>query len=345
MDFQNVFYDLFGRIAFKCTGYTEQHINLVRRQEDVAIMHNIESLFGADADRFIGMIDELALAKTKARYSFVVNDDYNRLCQEDLGRGMQIYWNEILARAHLTAIVAILRSRHWINAVDAARVGKNLLSFASAFRGLIESAADTSSALGSIPGTLVRDSALISRALSGQSENQIVISNEIEDGLIHFSYARHLTKTERTTVPPSHEAKKVRDYIEVLEKGQVHQVIACYQSLCDLTHPGASSVWMWLTSENGTDIELQAGQDESIIADYLENYRETFLQLLMFAFNPALVTLNVLNYFPLRALHTSKLLKWDLSSIPLWQICRSTLTGATPFARAALQSVKPGHGM
>ncbi len=295
-------------------------------------MHDTESLFGVDADRFIRMIDELALTKTKARYSFVANDEYLRVCREDLGRGMQIYWNEILARAHLTATVAILRSRHWINAVTAARDGNNLLSFAAAFRGLIESAADASSALESIPGTLARDFALINCALSGQSENQFVISSEIEDGLIHFSHARHLKKAERTTAPHSHEAKKVRDYIEVLEKGQVNQVIDCYQSLCDLTHPGASSVWMWLTSENGTDIDLQAGQDETAIAFYLEKYRETFLQLLMFAFNPALVTLNVLNYFPLRAFHTSKLLKWDLSGIPLWQKYQSALAGISPLA-------------
>lgn len=306
-------------------------------------MNDTASLFGDDADQFIRMIDELALAETKARYSFMTNDDFIHVVREDLSHGMQIYWNEILARAHLTATVAILRSRRWIDAVIAAKERKNLLSFAAAFRGLIESAADTSSALGSIPGTLARDRVQIDHALSGKAESQFGISSEMEDALIHFSHARHLTKAERTTAPRSHEAKKVRDYVEVLEKGHVHQVIACYQALCDLTHPGASSVWMWLTSENGTDIDLRTDQDESVISLHLAKYRETFLQLLMFAFNPALVTLSVLNYFPLRALHTPKLLSWDLSSIPLWQKCKSELAGVSPSARVALRSVKPQH--
>lgn len=306
-------------------------------------MHDITSLFGVDAARFIGMIDQLSLAKTKTRYSFMTDDDFARCLRDNPRLGVQRYWNELLARAHLTAIVAILRSRHWISAVVAAKEDKNLLSFAAALRGLIESAADTSSSLGSIPGTFAGDYAQINRALSGKIENQFVISKEIEDELIHFSHARHLTKAELTTAPRSHKAKKVRDYVEVLEKGQVHQVIACYQSLCDLTHPGASSVWMWLTSENDVDIELRPEQDESAIAFYLAEYRDTFLQLLMFSFNPALVTLNVLNYFPVRTLHTPKLLNWDLSGIPLWQKCQSELRDASPLAHTGLRSVKPGH--
>jgi hypothetical protein len=100
---------------------------------------------------------------------------------------------------------------------------------------------------------------------------------------------------------------------------------------------------MWLTSENGTEIDLRADQDQSVILQHLADYRETFMQLLMFAFNPALLTLSVLNYFPKRAFHTPKLLSWDLSSIPLWQKCQSELAGVSPYARMALRSVTPRY--
>lgn len=304
-------------------------------------MHGTKSLFGPDSARFIEIIDQLALAKSKASYSFMAIDDYERILREDSNRGMQVYWNEILARAHLTAVVAILRSRHWISAVVAATNDKNLLAFAAALRGLIESSADTHSALGGIAISLAENHVTISRALSGALGNQCFVSKEIEDALIHFKYARHLTKAEMATAPQSHKALQVRQYIERLEKGRVHQVIACYESLCDLTHPGTSSVWMWLTSENGVDLELNPNQDESTITYYLTEYRDTFSELLMFAFNPAVLTLNVLNYFPLRTFHTPPLLDWNLSGISLWQKCQGKLGNVLPLARKRLRSVKP----
>lgn len=298
-------------------------------------MHSAKSLFGSDSAQFIDIIDQLALAlaKKKAKYSFMVVDDYERILREDSDHGMQVYWSEIIARAHLTAVVAILRSRHWINAVVAATNDNNLLAFAAAFRGLIESSADTQNSLGGIAISLAENHVNISRALSGKIGNQCFVSKDIEDALIHFKYARHLTKTEMATAPETHKALQVRQYIEGLEKGQVHKVTACYKSLCDLTHPGASSVWMWIASENGVDLELNPNQDESEITYYLTEYRDTFSELFMFAFNSAVLVLNVLNYFPLKKFHTPTLLDWNLSGIPLWQKCQSKLGERLPLAR------------
>lgn len=296
-------------------------------------MHNTKSLFGSDSAQFIDIIDQLALAKSKAKYSFMALDDYKYILHEESDLGMQVYWSEIIARAHLTAVVAILRSRHWISAVVTATNDNNLLAFAAAFRGLIESSADTQSALGGIAVSLAENHVNISRALSGKLSNQWFVSKDIEDALIHFKYARHLTKSEMATAPQTHKALQVRQYIEGLEKGQVHNVTACYQSLCDLTHPGASSVWMWITSENGVDFELNPNQDESTIASYLTEYRDTFSELLMFAFNSAVITLNMLNYLPLKKYHMPNLLDWNLSGIPLWQKCQSKLGDCLPIAR------------
>lgn len=296
-------------------------------------MHNTKSLFGSDPAQFIEIIDQLALEKSKSQYSFMAADDYDRLLRKDSDLGMQVYWNEILARTHLTAVVAILRSRHWISAVVAATNDKNLLAFAAGLRGLIESSADTQSALGGIAFSLAENHVNIRQALSGKIGNHCFVSKEMEDSLIHFKYARHLTKAEMETAPQTHKALQVRQYMEGLEKGQVHKVTACYQSLCDLTHPGASSVWMWIASENGVDLELNPNQDEAAITFYLTEYRDTFSQLLMFAFNPAVLALNVLNYFPIKTFHTPALLDWNLSGIPLWRKCQTELGKYLPLAR------------
>lgn len=245
---------------------------------------------------------------------------------------MQIYWGEILERAHLTAVTGALRSRHWVSAVVAATEAENLLAFAAGFRGLLESAADTSTALGGIPGTLARDHTLVVRALSGELDSPLFIVTEIEDELIHFSYARHLSRSDHSTAPRSHKARHVRDYMNILERGQVTDVVACYRTLCDLTHPGAPSVWMWLEPVNELEIALSAHQDKSVISNFLKQYRTTLLELLMFAFNPAIVTLSVLNYFPIKKLHVPALLNWDLSRISLWRKCQDDLKGVRPQA-------------
>jgi hypothetical protein len=174
---------------------------------------------------------------------------------------------------------------------------------------------------------------------------QLFLAPALEDALIHYSYARHLTKPELQAAPPSHKALHVRDYIEVLEKGEVANVIACYRELCDLTHPGATSVWMWLWPISNVATELKARQDDRVIGYFLTEYRETFVGLLMFAFNPALTTLRVLNYFPLVALHTPTLENWNMSGIPLWRKCHDHLKGIEPKVRRQLKSVKPNHSL
>lgn len=295
-------------------------------------MSETESVFNQDAARFVEMIDRLGLAHSEIHYTIMASDEYKQIIKNDPAKGLQIYWYEILARAHLTALTGILRSRRWLSAVVSATRDKNLLAFVSAFRGLIESAADTSSALQVIPLKLAHCYSQIIAALSGKLDKTIFFSSEMEDALIHFSHARRLSKAEQKKAPPSHKARQVYKYRQILKEGQVTNVDECYSVLCDLTHPGASSVWMWLNSVDGIEITLSAHQDESIISRLLQQYRTMMVELLMFAFNPAIITLNILNYFPIKDLHTPELLNWNLSEIALWQKCQSELKGVHPQA-------------
>lgn len=295
-------------------------------------MSETESVLNQDATRFVEMIDGLGLANSETRYTIMASDEYEHIIKNDPTKGLQIYWYEILARAHLTALTGILRSRRWLSAVVSATRDKNLLAFVSAFRGLIESAADTSSAFQGIPLTLARFHPQIIAALSGEPNRTMSLSSEMENALIHFSHARRLSKAEQKKAPSSHAARQVREYMKILEKGQITGVDECYSALCDLTHPGASSVWMWLNSVDGIEITLSAHQDESIISHFLQQYRTMMTKLIMFAFNPAIITLNILNYFPLKELHTPELLNWNLSGITLWQKCQSELKGVYPQA-------------
>ena len=234
---------------------------------------------------------------------------------------MQIYWEEILSRSHLCSVTGILRTRHWVSAIACATRDKNLLSFAAAFRGLIESAADAAYSLRAVPLTLARQYSRIMDILSGESD-QFLISSDLERALIHFAHARHLSGSDAKIAPPHHKARHIRDYIDILEQGNVANVVQYYRAMCDLTHPGQPSVWMWLKHSQKKEIYLSTDQGESIILQYLKDSTPTIVELLMFGFNPSILTLRLLNFFPIQRLHTRQLNNWNLSSIPGWKQCQ-----------------------
>ena len=254
------------------------------------------------------------------------HEEYQDLMLRDLSEGMRVYWSETLQRAHLAAVTSMLRSRRWLSGMVHATTENNLLVFAAALRGLMESAADASTALISTPLTLVQNHPLITEALEGRATTGYS-SAELENELIHYSHARGIRGSERANAPQSHRARTVQKYLEIFGDQNADVVRQCYSDLCDLTHPGASSVVMWLASDGpaGVDFRLSTHQDKALIVELLRRYPTVPLELLMFAFNAPLIALNVLNYFPVEDLHSPKLLNWNLDGISGWVKCRREL--------------------
>ena len=275
---------------------------------------------------FIQLVDGLALNRLTTRYSFMDADEYANLLNRNVGDGMRVYWSETLARAHIASVTAILRSNRWLSAVLSSESDRNALAFAAGLRGLLESAADTTTALIGTPMTLAYYYPTIATALAGLASN-VATSPELEDELIHYSHGRYIRKSERADTPQPHIARFTHEYLTIFEKLKTNNVAECYRFLCDLTHPGASSVWMWLNPVNAKDSEftLSAEPDGGIIASFLERYEPVLLDVLMFAFNAPVLVLNTLNYFPLKGLHTIGLLSHDLDGIPAWKSCQREL--------------------
>ena len=115
----------------------------------------------------------------------------------------------------------------------------------------------------------------------------VTTCSELEDELIHYSHGRHIEKSERASTPQSHKARSVQEYLRVFENLNANGVAQSYRYLCDITHPGAPSVWMWLApmDTKGSEFVLSTDQDETIIESFLELYERVVLDVLMFAFN------------------------------------------------------------
>jgi hypothetical protein len=260
------------------------------------------------------------------KYVYFDNNEYLKLIIKNPSKASQIYWKEILDRAHLTALITILRNRKWIKGIYIGIENQNIFIFAACLRSLIESIADSMDALVFSSYEMSKVHTLIFQALSGQAGNFLYRNKPLEDKLIHFLYARKLTKEEHA--PDSHKAKKPSDYIKLFKDTEIGEIIKdLYFELCDIVHPGASSVFIFCHGKSH-EIQVDISQDKKIISSILEYYGKVLFSLFEYAFNPSLVTLGVLNYFNLPELHTRELLNIDLALIPIWKDIQQNLKNA-----------------
>lgn len=264
----------------------------------------------------ISALDSVLGGVGKHRYSFMPQAEFDSLVRADPPKANQIYWLEILYRAHFSALTALVRTSRWIRGVLAAYREPNLLSFAASYRGLIEAAADTQDAFGLAAPTIAEYFGNIRIAVEGRA-TAFHIVDRLEDTLIHFMHARRLRKGE--TAPPSHKTKDTRDYLAVLKRGCGDEVLTCYAELCNLTHPAGPSVLAFARQHDGGSlIEYWPAADRTRISDFCSRHQTVALEILMFGINNALVMLKLLNRFSHHAIRTPVMEQVDLSQIPAW---------------------------
>src|SRR5262245_53834146 len=116
---------------------------------------------------YLGVIDDLIAHLQRPPYAFMDLSEFKRTHRASIAQGNNIYWTEMLARVHLTAVTALKRSRKWVDGIETALESNNLLLFAAAIRGFIESAADATDGLLSTPAVLVEQYSKIRQALQG----------------------------------------------------------------------------------------------------------------------------------------------------------------------------------
>src|SRR5688572_17463414 len=113
-----------------------------------------ETLFGEDAVTWIPPLQRVTSSLDGYRYSFVAEKQYASILAQDVPRGMEIYWREILYRAHLAAGTSLLRFDRWISGVRSAYESSNAFAYAACLRAALESAADSFDGLKAVPISL-----------------------------------------------------------------------------------------------------------------------------------------------------------------------------------------------
>ena len=186
------------------------------------------------------------------RYSFRALAEFGALIERDVPAAMAVYWKELLNRAHWAASGSLIRTHRWLSGLFDAFIQENLIAFCAMFRGLIESCADTAYSLGPVAPTLASSRQTIDRALRRELRTNTV-AEDIESRLIHFTFARKPRNGE--AIPKLHSVETITRYLSVLE-GEQPSVRRLYAELCDVVHPGASSIVGFSESTNDDASEV-----------------------------------------------------------------------------------------
>src|SRR5437879_264676 len=111
-------------------------------------------IFGMAVTRQLAALERITPQLMGFSYEFRPVDEFTDLIKVDIPEAMRIYWREMLFRVHWAASVGLVRISRWASGIVSGYEGENLLLFAAASRGFVESAADSHDAMKWVAGTL-----------------------------------------------------------------------------------------------------------------------------------------------------------------------------------------------
>ena len=276
----------------------------------------------------IPLIRDLVSRLEPFTYYFMPDDAFLELLQEatDPYESQSIYCSEILQRAHLAAIVSLVRADRWLNGVIHGFVTENLFVFAAALRGFLESSADTHYVLAPVPRDFSEKAEMLQKCLTKIPRTELYLFPELEDRLIHFSHGRKIGKSEHA--PESHRAKTMRYYIDYLQEHGDAGLHDFYSEMCEITHPAADSVLCMLDTTDGSNIQFNKNFDGVYMLHLLTRYRASTDWLFAQCISPALMTLGLIIMMNLPELKTEALDRIDLKKVGKWIEFRDKVASA-----------------
>jgi hypothetical protein len=154
---------------------------------------------------------------------------------------------------------------------------------------------------------------------------------ELEDELIHFTHARHVTRKEQ--VDESHHAKQTNKYLDSLVEAGVKGVTDCYRTLCDVTHPGIGSVRCYADvyrTKTSAGYRLRQDPDADLIADFCKQSQDISRRIAHLSILPPVMTLLILNEFGVKEIKTLGLVELGLTTHPAWKPFATRLADVSP---------------
>ncbi len=273
------------------------------------------------------------------KYVYTIHDNeyFADTISSDATELQKVYWEEILQRAHWAGLSSLIRNLQWIKGTAKAIEDNNLLSFSANLRCLIESSGDNLLSLLNVPNTLADNFENITKCISGKVEEKTMYaSRELEEILIHFSYARKISEEEKTAngkMPKYQNAKPASEYLKRLDsKVDNGPISELYSILCQFAHPAAHSVhYLFQMSFDNNKYEFKYSQnaDKYYIERILNGYNEEIIKSLQYGFNQGITTLKTLNFFEYELTKTPYLDTIDLGEMKAWTDIKNKMATLT----------------
>lgn len=259
-------------------------------------------------------------------YKYIPDEDFRKISSTE---EMQlIYWSEIVQRIHVCGATSIKRVKKWYDASQIAYQAKNYYAFCSAIRGLVEACCDTFYTVHRIINPICSAFAAIEVALNGKAKKALLCES-LEDDLIHYIFARKLTKAEKDNVPTSHYVKPVAVYLESVQDQGIRDL---YAELCQVSHPSLVSLVPFLFSTPEHSLLLHSSDvDDELNKQLLKRHKGAILTASNFAVLPAMCLLKYVNEFNaplLEALRTDEEALAPAKDAPLWQSMKEQIDGS-----------------
>jgi hypothetical protein len=162
---------------------------------------NLAAVFGPRIIPTAEYLRTLAPSVFSSRYRFEDPKKFERRIHDrtySAAQIQQVYWREILFRAHMAAGVSLLRNARWMEGAAREYGASNFLAWTACLRGLIEAIGDSMYAFQRITLTLAHNHRAIRRCLEGKESKTEFIPHEIEDALIHLRMQEGLPGLKRT---------------------------------------------------------------------------------------------------------------------------------------------------
>ena len=204
----------------------------------------------------------------------------------------------MLFRSHLASCSALRRHGEWLRSLVTAVEQDCLFGAYASYRGFLESAADSLYSLGGVPKTIAPNLPGIIHRLKQKPTDEVYLSPELENRLIHFSHGRKLERGE--SADPMHAAKQIREYLDGIKQLGAKEIHTLYSELCGITHPSAESVVIWYNSEEvGHNIvwHLHTISVRARFTEFLDRWKTTSEVIIIAAFVPIFMNLRILHKF------------------------------------------------
>lgn len=234
-------------------------------------------------------------------YKIMSDDEFKKLTK--IEEVQYIYWIEIIQRTHFCGVTSIQRVFKWLDSVNISFRENNYYGFCASLRGLIEACADSFYTSGKICTPLASNFGQIEKALNFKATGSL-LSESIENELIHYTFGRKLSSDERRNTPESHKALNVIKYLDSLNEPKIKEL---YSELCQVSHPSTMSLEPFFYADEEHDLILHNQKnDANFNQRILDEYRTEILLAIRYAIVPAIGLLKIINEFKAESIESLK---------------------------------------